>query len=271
MRPRVHLTRWLFLGALSLACLAEDPQAEELETENQLLDSDLMNTIDTGSAILVNTTEEPTKRTLKGKQPDEAHRGRPRPKRFHSDMQAVIQPELEYRPNETETLHESPTPTPTASPTKKPTFEPTMNPTSDPISNPTGGPTASPSASPSMFPPTAAPTPKPTPQPTAAPTPQPTQGPWFCVARRNGNQVLGPYANLSAAKSELNRFAGNSGNRQMICEMTASGAKSDPHTVGGQNQGAGAAGGFQKWWYNWPDIHGMTAMCNGKSTFRAGP
>merc|ERR1712137_680654 len=45
-------------------------------------------------------------------------------------------------------------------------------------------------------------------------------------------------------------------------EMGASGANSDPHTVGGLNQGGGTGAGFNKWWGNWPDIHQMNAMCN---------
>jgi hypothetical protein len=47
----------------------------------------------------------------------------------------------------------------------------------------------------------------------------------------------------------------------MICEMSKNGAKSDPHTVGGQNQGGGVTAGFNKWWYGWGDINEMNKMC----------
>merc|ERR1719258_195231 len=47
----------------------------------------------------------------------------------------------------------------------------------------------------------------------------------------------------------------------MICEMTASGAKKDPHWVGGERQGGGVKHGFQKWWRNWGDIRTMNSMC----------
>jgi len=57
----------------------------------------------------------------------------------------------------------------------------------------------------------------------------------------------------------------------MICEMSVSGAKPDPHTVGGENQGAGAAGGFYKFWWDWNDIARMNAMCNDNPDCRKPP
>merc|ERR1712154_177035 len=71
---------------------------------------------------------------------------------------------------------------------------------------------------------------------------------WWCVARKNRGQVQGPYKNFNDAKQVLNQMGGNSGNQQMICEMTNAGAKSDPHVVNGQDQGGGTRTGFQKWW-----------------------
>jgi len=88
-----------------------------------------------------------------------------------------------------------------------------------------------------------------------------TEPSWFCVANINKNFVHGPFPNIGSAKRDLNKMRGTSSNRQMICEMTASGSKKDPHFVGGQNQGLGAKGGFQKWWRNWGDIRSMNSMC----------
>jgi len=94
---------------------------------------------------------------------------------------------------------------------------------------------------------------------------------WFCVANINRGTVTGPFSSVDAAKSELNKRPGNSGNRQMICEMSASGAKKDPHTVGGQNQGGGAGAGFQKWWADWNEIHLMNGMCNNNQDCKTAP
>jgi len=91
---------------------------------------------------------------------------------------------------------------------------------------------------------------------------------WYCVARKNRGSVEGPFQTAEQAKNVLNQQAGNSGNQQMVCEMGASGANSDPHTVGGLNQGGGTGAGFNKWWGNWPDIHQMTAMCNNNGPCR---
>merc|ERR1712137_1071567 len=85
---------------------------------------------------------------------------------------------------------------------------------------------------------------------------------WYCVARKNRGTVEGPFQTAGQAKNVLNQQAGNSGNQQMVCEMGASGAKSDPHTVGGLHQGAGTGAGFKKWWGGLPDIQQMNAMCN---------
>jgi len=90
---------------------------------------------------------------------------------------------------------------------------------------------------------------------------------WFCVVSVKKNSVT-YFPDLAGANANLNAEAGGPQNRQMICEMSASGAKPDPHTVGGQNQGAGAAGGFQKWWWDWNDINLMNGMCNGNSDCR---
>mmetsp|Transcript_44947 Transcript_44947/g.74976 ORF Transcript_44947/g.74976 Transcript_44947/m.74976 type:complete len:285 (+) Transcript_44947:44-898(+) len=85
---------------------------------------------------------------------------------------------------------------------------------------------------------------------------------WFCVVKKNSGLVIGPFKELSEAKKELNKSRGGANNQQMICEMSQTGAKDDPHTVGGENQGAGAPGGFEKWWYGWAEIKQMNTMAN---------
>mmetsp|Transcript_51498 Transcript_51498/g.89482 ORF Transcript_51498/g.89482 Transcript_51498/m.89482 type:complete len:123 (-) Transcript_51498:88-456(-) len=86
---------------------------------------------------------------------------------------------------------------------------------------------------------------------------------WFCVAQISRKRVKGPFIDVDEARKYLNKKAGSGSNRQMVCEMSRSGAKYDPHSVGGQNQGAGAGGGFSgKFWWNWNDIHDMNKMCN---------
>jgi hypothetical protein len=85
---------------------------------------------------------------------------------------------------------------------------------------------------------------------------------WFCVASISRKSVTGSFRKLEDAKTELNKRKGSANNRQMICEMTRHGAKSDPHKVGGENQGGGSKAGFQKWWWNWDDIHRMNKMCD---------
>jgi len=99
---------------------------------------------------------------------------------------------------------------------------------------------------------------------------QKIQAPWFCVAKANKNAVVGPYATLDAAKSELNKAQGSYSNQQMICEMTNSGAKGDPHYVGGENQGGDAAHGFNKYWNDWAAINKMNKMCTDKAACAAG-
>jgi len=89
--------------------------------------------------------------------------------------------------------------------------------------------------------------------------------PWFCVARLNRQRVSGPFKTVQSAKNELNKQTGSAGNQQMICEMSKTGAKKDPHAVGGQNQGAGGGAGFNKWWGGWSQVHSMNAQCDKKS------
>merc|ERR1712137_1236526 len=83
---------------------------------------------------------------------------------------------------------------------------------------------------------------------------------WWCVARKDRGQVQGPYKNFNDARTVLNQQGGNSGNQQMICEMTNAGAKDDPHRVNGQNQGGGAGAAFNKWWGGWGEIRHMNNM-----------
>jgi len=85
--------------------------------------------------------------------------------------------------------------------------------------------------------------------------------PWFCVVSYSKNWVKGPFSDVEAAKTELNKITASRSNRQMICEMSKSGAKKDPHRVGSQNQGLGTKAGFQKYWRNWREINRMNQYC----------
>mmetsp|Transcript_77554 Transcript_77554/g.147494 ORF Transcript_77554/g.147494 Transcript_77554/m.147494 type:complete len:1034 (-) Transcript_77554:110-3211(-) len=85
--------------------------------------------------------------------------------------------------------------------------------------------------------------------------------PWFCVVSYSKNWVKGPFSDVEAAKTELNKITASMCNRQMICEMSKSGAKKDPHRVGSQNQGLGTKAGFQKYWRNWGEINRMNQYC----------
>jgi len=84
---------------------------------------------------------------------------------------------------------------------------------------------------------------------------------WYCVANINSDYVEGPFPKISYAMKELNKKSGSRWNRQMICGMTPSGPKKDPHWVGGKNQGGGPKSGFQKYWLGWADIKRMNSMC----------
>eukprot|EP00466_Bigelowiella_natans_P006874 jgi/Bigna1/69920/fgenesh1_pg.10_\ len=95
---------------------------------------------------------------------------------------------------------------------------------------------------------------------------------WFCVARMNKRNVEGPYRTVAQAQRVLNKVRGNIFNRQMVCEMRNGKAKRDPHRVGGRNQGAGARGGFQKYWFGWHDINILNHKCShSKACRRVGP
>jgi len=84
---------------------------------------------------------------------------------------------------------------------------------------------------------------------------------WFCVVNLHKQYVRGPFAYVEQAQEELNKSPGSGSNKQMICEMSKDGAKKDPHMVGGKNQGAGASGGFQKYWSGWKDVNTMNSRC----------
>jgi len=95
---------------------------------------------------------------------------------------------------------------------------------------------------------------------------------WFCVANINQDTVTGPFYSVDGAKSELNKIVGSTSNRQMVCEMSASGAKQDPHIVGGVSQGGGfAVSGFQQWWNGWDDINLMNDMCENDEDCQIAP
>jgi len=97
---------------------------------------------------------------------------------------------------------------------------------------------------------------------------------WFCVANIGSGQgpfvVQGPFSNITAAKTALNANPGSNTSRQMICEMSENGPKSDPHKVGGEDQDAGAGGGFERWWAGWPDMNLMNQKCGSDTACLSG-
>ena len=95
----------------------------------------------------------------------------------------------------------------------------------------------------------------------ASPKSQLEARPWFCVARLESKSVAGPFETLAQAKNVLNRVEGSRDRPQMVCEMSARGAKENPAVVGGENQGAGLVAGFGKWWKGWQDIKAMNKLC----------
>ena len=58
--------------------------------------------------------------------------------------------------------------------------------------------------------------------------------------------VVGVYSDLQRAKTKLNAIAHGTHSR-LIAEVINGVVKPDPHTVGGENQGAGKSAGFDKW------------------------
>lgn len=88
---------------------------------------------------------------------------------------------------------------------------------------------------------------------------------WFCVVRKYGD-VLGPFANVSEAKTVLNTEQGKSTNPQMVCEMTRdNGALNDMTTVGGELQGDGTGTEtteFNSYWASLSEMQAMRDMCN---------
>lgn len=77
----------------------------------------------------------------------------------------------------------------------------------------------------------------------------------------SSDTVAAAFPDIDSAKADLSTPSGPS-HLKMIYEMGASGAKADPHTVGGQVQGAGSAGGFDTFWWVWTEINQMNAMCS---------
>lgn len=93
---------------------------------------------------------------------------------------------------------------------------------------------------------------------------------WWCVVNigsGSGGSVQGPYYKVNQARSVLNASPGSATNLQMICEMnaagfvTGAGETDPPQMVGGKNQGAGAEGGFLKFWRGPEDITTMNQKC----------
>ena len=89
---------------------------------------------------------------------------------------------------------------------------------------------------------------------------QGTDGSYFMIVA--DGKVVHHSADLEDNKNYLNTKYGKGVNSpsRMIVDVSNGTVSEDPHTVGGQNQGGGVNAGFNKWWWNWNDIHAMTAV-----------
>lgn len=75
------------------------------------------------------------------------------------------------------------------------------------------------------------------------------------------SSVVGLYSNIEDAKKKLFDYpVGSWSPSRMIVEVFGKEVQPDPHTVGGQNQGGGMNTGFNKWWWDWNDIHRMASI-----------
>jgi len=76
-----------------------------------------------------------------------------------------------------------------------------------------------------------------------------------------GGAVKGSFTDLEEAKAVLNEYPSQAPQPfRMVCAAQYGKVQDDPHTVAGQNQGAGVAAGFNKSWWGWPDIRKMNKI-----------
>ena len=76
-----------------------------------------------------------------------------------------------------------------------------------------------------------------------------------------GGAVKGSFTDLEEAKAVLNEYPSQAPQPfRMVCAAQYGKVLEDPHTVGGQNQGAGVAAGFNKAWWGWPQIREMNKI-----------
>ncbi len=82
---------------------------------------------------------------------------------------------------------------------------------------------------------------------------------FFVVA---GTQVVHASTEIESCKTYLNNnyAKGSSTPQRMVCEAINGIIVHDPHTCGGQNQGAGSESGFNKYWGNWASIATMNTV-----------
>mmetsp|Transcript_36162 Transcript_36162/g.78222 ORF Transcript_36162/g.78222 Transcript_36162/m.78222 type:complete len:3042 (-) Transcript_36162:155-9280(-) len=84
---------------------------------------------------------------------------------------------------------------------------------------------------------------------------------FFVVA---ASSVVYVTADLEHARVYMDNHYGGSSPRRMICSIVNGQLDTDPHNIGPANdyQGGGYNEGWDKYWYNWNDIHAMNAVCN---------
>jgi len=85
---------------------------------------------------------------------------------------------------------------------------------------------------------------------------------YFLVVEWEPDRVVGKFTVLEYAKKFLmeNYEANASRPQRLIAEVSDGKVGTDPHTVGGQNQGGGLKTGFNKYWHSWGPIHKMIGI-----------
>eukprot|EP00437_Effrenium_voratum_P019888 CAMPEP_0181460028 /NCGR_PEP_ID=MMETSP1110-20121109/33129_1 /TAXON_ID=174948 /ORGANISM="Symbiodinium sp., Strain CCMP421" /LENGTH=943 /DNA_ID=CAMNT_0023584565 /DNA_START=32 /DNA_END=2860 /DNA_ORIENTATION=+ len=91
-------------------------------------------------------------------------------------------------------------------------------------------------------------------------TTQASQDDEECYVVVAAGEVKGVFTDLDEAKQALNEIPHESKQYRMICAAQYGKVQDDPHSVAGQNQGAGMAEGFNKCWWGWPQIREMNKI-----------
>eukprot|EP00435_Cladocopium_sp_Y103_P044919 s331_g12.t1 len=82
-----------------------------------------------------------------------------------------------------------------------------------------------------------------------------------CYIAVAAGSVKGVFLDVEKAKAELDKFPAEAQQPYRMVTAAQYGlVQEDPHSIAGQNQGAGVKAGFNKSWWGWPQIHEMTKI-----------